>query len=249
MSAPNLVGLSRQVVLVVLTIFMLFTNLAIGTGAFSEGGAQGDVQSVYYLYQSAFTPAPFTFAVWGPIFLGCVAIAVLQARPKERKNPALDRFALPYALGLIANALTPFAPIGWGLLVVAVLFASLAFAYRALASEPDRADWFYRVPVALFATWALVATVLNVTQVVVAAGGAVGPVGAAILVILVMAVGAAAIRATREAAILAIMVWAGIGIVAEHPDAILLVAAIATTSLISSWLAWKAGAFDRRISG
>ncbi|RDC61361.1 hypothetical protein HME9302_02583 [Alteripontixanthobacter maritimus] len=97
---------------------MLFTNLAIGTGSFTEGKARGDIQTVYYLDQSDFTPAPFTFAVWAPIFLSCLAFAVFQARPKERNNGVLDRFALYYAGALVANAATPFAPIGWGLIVV-----------------------------------------------------------------------------------------------------------------------------------
>ena len=235
-------GAMRQIAIVLLTATMLFTNLVVGTGSFSEGGAEGEIQTVYYLYQSAFTPAPFTFAVWAPIFLGCVLLAILQARPSERGNTALDRFALPYAAALIANALTPFAPIGWGLVVVAALLASLTAAYLTLTAGPERARWFYRVPVALFATWALVATALNATQVIVAWGGEVGPLAAAALIAGVMSLGAWAIRATREAAILAVMAWAGIGIAAEQWDAAILVTAIALTTAASAAVAWRAGA-------
>ena len=149
-----------QIALVTLTLLTLATNLLVGTGSFIEEGADGAVQGVYYLYPTGFTPAPFTFAIWLPIFLGCTVLAAVQALPRYRADPALDRFAVPYAGALVANALTPFAPIGWGLIVVIALFGALLWAYRELTRHGST-PWFFRVPVALFAAWASVASALN----------------------------------------------------------------------------------------
>jgi translocator protein len=241
---PFLTGYVRQAALVALTLVMLWTNLVIGTGSFSRDGAEGDVQSVYWLYQSAFTPAPFTFAVWLPIFLGCIYVAVVQALPKYRHNAALDRYAPYYVGGLIANALTPFAPLGWGLVVTAALFVFLALAYRALVrgntASRIASPWIFRIPLLLFATWAGIATVLNATQIIVAMGGNVGELAAALLVAIVMALGAWAIYRTREVTILVVMAWAGLGIATGNMELSILILTIVVTTCLSAWIAMKA---------
>ena len=236
-------GLRRQIVLVTLTVLMLATNLLVGTGSFTEDGAEGAVQSVYYLYPTGFTPAPFTFAIWLPIFLGCVVLATIQALPRHRHDPTLDRFAVPYAGALVANALTPFAPIGWGLIVVIALFGTLARAYRELTRR-GHAPWFFRVPVALFAAWASVASVLNASQVLVSRGVAVDALAAAVLVTAVMAAGAWVVRRTGEITVVAVMAWAGLGIAVRQSDATLLVVTVVLTTAASVWVA--AGAVRAR---
>lgn len=218
----------RQFLIVALTVLMLYTNLLSGSG----GGFSED-SGVYFQYPTSFSPAPFTFAIWFPIFLGTLALAIFQALPKQANSPMLDRLAISYALALVANALTPFVSLGISNLVVLVLFLALAVSFATTFSEKidPKTKLFVRLPLATFSTWAAIATVLNACQWVVAQGGSVTPSTAAGLVSVVMVLGVLAILRTREAAIAAVMVWAGIGIAAANPEAPLLIATIAITSV------------------
>lgn len=241
-------GFARQIAIVLATLVMLFCNLVLGANAFSEGGAE---QSVYYLYPTAFSPAPFTFAVWLPIFAGTLALAIYQARPSRRNDALLDRMAGPYLVALGANTVQVFTPLGWSNLAVSALFVSLAIAFVVLvhartgSSQQDFREtagmrWCVRVPVALFATWAGLATIVNACQLAVASGIEVGTVAAAALVALAMGAGAYAVWRTREWAILAVMLWAGAGIWAANAHAPVLVATILVTSAISIATTWRA---------
>lgn len=240
-------GFARQIAIVLATLVMLFCNLVLGANAFSEGGAE---QSVYYLYPTAFSPAPFTFAVWLPIFAGTLALAIYQARPSRRNDALLDRMAGPYLVALGANTAQVFTPLGWSNLAVLALFLSLAMTFAVLVQTRTGAPrgpretagmrWCVRVPVALFATWAGLATIVNACQLAVASGIEVGTVAAAALVALAMGAGAYAIWRTREWAILAVMLWAGAGIWAANAHAPVLVATILVTSAISIATMWRA---------
>lgn len=227
----------RQATLVLLTGVMLWTNLLSGSG----GGFADDpsAPAVFFLYPTGFTPAAFTFAVWAPIFLGTVALAIYQALPAQRDNRTLDRMARPYTLALIANAATPFLGLGPSNLAVLILFLTLATAFALV--QPVARDRGFRMcvqaPLAIFATWSGLATILNACQWVVAMGGSVGPVPAAILVTGAMAAGVAAILRTREPLIATVMVWAGIGIAWGQSGMPLLVAVVAVTSLGTIWAA------------
>ncbi len=234
-------GNLRQAAIVIATIIMLYSNLVVGSGSFTETGSEG---LVYYAYPTSFTPAPFTFAIWLPIFIGTMALAVFQALPSRREDTLLDQVAIPYLIALIANTLQVFAPLGWSNLSVLVLFASLSVALRLLWNANRRDAWLdgcVRIPLALFATWAGLATTLNACQLVVARGGTVDSVGASALLVLVMTAGAWVVYRTREFAILAVMVWAGFGIYAANKSDPVITSTVVITSLASAAAAIAAG--------
>lgn len=226
-------GLLRQLTLILLTGLMLYTNLWSGSGGGFSDDATGP--SVYFLYPTSFTPAPFTFAIWLPIFAGAVGLAVYQALPRHRRNSKLDRIAVPYCVALCANAATPYTNLGLSNLVVLILVMALAIAFgRTLPLTKDPwFRWFVQAPLAVFATWAGLATILNACQWVVSQGGSVGPASAAALVALAMTGGMIAIVRTKEPLIAVVMVWAGIGIAAAHASAAVLVLAVVATSIMT----------------
>jgi hypothetical protein len=209
---------------------MLYTNLFSGSGGgFSDDGGQ----SVYFSYPTGFTPAPFTFAIWLPIFAGTVALAIYQALPGQKLNQILDRICGPYSLALCANAATPYTDLGLSNWAVLVLAVSLAKAFSmTLPLTPNRQfRFFVQATLAIFGTWAGLAAILNGCQWLVSQGVAVGTPEAAILVVLAMAAGIAAIIRTKEPIIAAVMVWAGIGIAAAQSGSTLLVLIIFATSI------------------
>ena len=224
---------------------MLFTNLVIGAGSFSSEASEAAAQSVYYAYPTAFTPAPFTFAIWLPIFLGTVWLAFLQALPRHRSTPHFDRFAPFYVLGLLANAVIPFVPIGWSIAVVGSIFVAMVTAYLELTRD-GAAPISHRAPVVLFATWALVATVLNTCQFLVSLGIDVGAPTATVLVGMLMLLGAWAVWQTRELTIFAVMAWTGLGLAAAQSQSFQLVVWIGLTTLVSAAVAVFALRGERR---
>jgi len=223
-------GVLRQVSIAGLTALMLASNLLSGQGGgFVDKPGE---RSVYFLYPTEFSPAPFTFLIWLPIFVGAVALAVFQALPAQRANAVLDRLAWPYAIALGANAMTPFAGLGLSNLLVLVLFLALLACCATLLHGPHGGLMRQCVvtPIFMFATWAGLATIVNACQLKVALGGTVGEVTAAALVILAMGLGAWAVFRTGQWIIAAVMAWAGIGLAATNADAPLLLAVIVLTT-------------------
>jgi hypothetical protein len=119
-------------------------------------------------YDSAVTPPDYAFAIWGPIFAGCVASTVGQVRPSGRADPVSRRSGWPLA-GAYAMctawsvatmtdrfALTPY------LLPVAAGLAGTA--HLRLQQAPPAAGLVGVTPVSagLLLGWTTLASVVNV---------------------------------------------------------------------------------------
>ncbi|MEM6552171.1 MAG: hypothetical protein AAF750_08590 [Planctomycetota bacterium] len=67
-------------------------------GLTEDIGSRSDAQ------RTALTPPGYAFAIWGPLFLGCLAYAITQALPRYRDLPLFRRTGYPAALAFAANA-------------------------------------------------------------------------------------------------------------------------------------------------
>ena len=209
----------RPLMVILCTIVMLYTNL------FGDGGSSFTEDSsdpgMYYAYPTPFSPAPFTFAIWLPIFFGCCALAVYQALPSQIANPRLDLFALPYCCALLANASTPFLRIGWNNLVVTLLFVLLCIATTVVIRDNVHGaleTWAVRIPLVAFTTWCGLASIVNLCQFLVSRGFIVSSTLTISLVCLAMGLGVIAMYCTKEPVIAVVMLWAGIGILYSQPS-------------------------------
>jgi len=54
-------------------------------------------------YPSLFTPAGFTFSIWGVIYLGLLLFIIYQALPSQRSNASLGRISLLFKVNCLAN--------------------------------------------------------------------------------------------------------------------------------------------------
>jgi hypothetical protein len=208
----------RPLVVILCTLFMLYTNLFGGGSGFTEGSSD---PGMYYAYPTPFSPAPFTFAIWLPIFIGCCTLAFYQALPSQIANPRLDLFALPYCGALLANASTPFLQIGWSNLVATLLFLLLCMATFVVTRGNVRGaleTWALRVPLTAFTTWCGLASIVNLCQFLVSRGYTLTPALTIGLVCLAMGVGLLALFYTKEPVIAVVMLWAGIGIGCAQPS-------------------------------
>lgn len=131
------------------------------------GRTTGEVSEAY---PTLFTPAGFTFSIWGVIYAFLIAYAIYQYLPRNRDNKVFDRINRHFVVNCAANTLWIFAwhfeLITLSLILMAVILASLIGIYRHIlpgkvAGFRDRL--FMKVPFSLYFGWITVATLANIS--------------------------------------------------------------------------------------
>lgn len=128
------------------------------------------VADVSDTYATVVTPAGYAFAIWGVIFLGCLAWAVYQLLPGQQGRVAHRRVGWPLVVAFSGNAAWElvFPQEGVWLLVanvlIVVVVAAAATALGRLQDpEPEGLDRLLPTAVtALLLGWVTIATVANV---------------------------------------------------------------------------------------
>ena len=129
-------------------------------------------------YPSLFTPAGFTFSIWGLIYLGLIGFAIYQALPAQLSHAGIARISGYFKLNCLANALWIFAwhydhlLLSLGLMVAILL--SLVAIYRDLGilniAQSRAHQWFIQFPFGLYTGWITVATIANLSAVQIGFG-------------------------------------------------------------------------------
>jgi len=125
---------------------------------------------------SLFTPAAYTFSIWGLIYTALIAFAIYQARPAERGRSFLGKIGWLFALSSIANSAWLLA---WHyeqfllsvVFMVTLLLTLIAIYLRLDIGRPNpNLKWqdklFYQAPFSLYLGWITVATIANIASVV-----------------------------------------------------------------------------------
>lgn len=146
---------------VVLIVNFLANYLPIG------GRTTGEVSDVY---PSLFTPAGFTFSIWGLIYLFLVFYVVYQLLGVNRERKIFDRINRHFVVNCTANTLWIFAwhydLISLSLALMVIILGSLIAIYRHIKNPEFRAfrdRLFVRVPFSLYLGWITVATLANIS--------------------------------------------------------------------------------------
>ncbi len=200
-------------------------------------------------YASLFTPAGFTFAIWGLIYLSLAAFVVFQSLPAQRDSAALARIGLPFKLNCIANALWIFA---WhydqlllSLLLMVAILATLVVIYRTLGEELEAASATQRLllsfPFSLYTGWITVALIANLS----AAQSGWGWNDAGLTAIqwtwvkLAVAgvIGATVVAQRRDPVYVLVIAWAAFGIFNKQAATPEVAGAAATLSMLALLLA------------
>ena len=135
-------------------------------------------------------PADYAFAIWGPIFLLCLAYAAYQALPANRESPLLRHVGWFSAGAFLFNALWeilfPARQFLLAQVVIVAIFACTVVAYLRLArsgrgvlSAAER--WLVALPLGLLFGWITAATLVSFATTFVALGLLEGGIGEAIL--------------------------------------------------------------------
>lgn len=146
---------------VVLIVNFLANFLPIG------GRTTGEVSASY---PSLFTPAGFTFSIWGLIYAFLILYCIYQLLPRNKYRAAFDRINRHFVVNCAANALWiicwHYELITLSLILMAVILTSLIGIYRHILPskvEGLRDRLFMRIPFSLYLGWITVATLANIS--------------------------------------------------------------------------------------
>jgi len=120
-------------------------------------------------YPSLFTPAGFTFAIWGAIYLGLLVFVIWQALPAQRSSDKVARLSTWFQVNCLMNAVWivvwHYDLLVLSLLVMLVILTTLILIYRTLIADIDAAPFTEHLvlylPFSLYAGWITLATIAN----------------------------------------------------------------------------------------
>jgi len=175
-------------------------------------------------YPSLFTPAGFTFAIWGVIYLALLIFVVYQALPSQRDNPVLAKLSKAFVLTCVANVawilVWHYDLLVLSVLVMCALLVTLIGIYRMLARElptrPATDRWIIGLPFSIYCAWITLATIANLSALQIASGWDDVGLSAINWTLLKLAlagtVGAAVVLRRGDLAFGAVVLWAAYGI-------------------------------------
>lgn len=210
-------------------------------------------------------PADYAFAIWGPIFLLCLAYAAYQALPANRESPLLRRVGWFSAGAFFSNGLWeilfPARQFLLAQVVIVVIFVCAAVAYlriarseRGVLSAAER--WLVALPFGLLFGWITAATLVSFATTFVALGLLEGGIGEAVLGATLLLTGGlvtSAVLLVGKAAppqgylaYTAAVLWALVAVVINHYDASILTTGAALVAAVPVALVVASRLFDGR---
>ena len=129
-------------------------------------------------YPSLFTPAGFTFSIWGVIYLALLVFVVWQALPAQRGNQKIASVSKYFQINCLMNALWiivwHYDLLALSLVVMLAILATLILIYRALITSIDAAPFVEHLalylPFSLYTGWIAVATIANLSALQIGSG-------------------------------------------------------------------------------
>ena len=200
-------------------------------------------------FTSLFTPAGFTFSIWGLIYLGLTAFIIYQALPAQRNDERLQRIGLPFRLSCAANALWIFA---WhfdqlllSLALMIAILVTLMRIYRLLGSSTGALSSSQRLlvaaPFSLYTGWITVATIANISAAQTGWGlnefGLDAVAWTWVKLAAAGTIGATVVARRRDPVYILVIAWAAFGIFSKQTATPLVAGAAITLSLLAVMLA------------
>jgi hypothetical protein len=120
-------------------------------------------------YASLFTPAGFTFSIWGVIYVALLVFVIWQALPAQRSSEKVAGLSAYFKANCLANALWlvvwHYDLLAISLIVMLAILATLILIYRRLITAIDSAPFSEHLvlymPFSLYTGWITLATIAN----------------------------------------------------------------------------------------
>ncbi len=181
------------------------------------------------LFPNLFTPAGFTFSIWGLIYLLLLGFSIYQIRFFGKPTPDfLQKIGWLFGLSCLANAgwLLAFhhLQIGLSMLIMLVLLGSLVAIYLRLnertAIVTTAEQWLVKLPFSVYLGWISVATIANAAILLTHLGWDGEPGGpqcwSVVVISAAVAIGLLAILKRRDIGFATVIVWALFGIYSKR---------------------------------
>lgn len=210
-------------------------------------------------YPSPFTPAGFTFSIWGVIYLLLLLFVVHQALPAQRDSITLARIGPWFRLNCLANAAWLIAwhydQLAASLAIMCVLLATLVIIYRILIAEIESASPAQHIvlylPFSVYTAWIAVATVANLSILQTHLGlddlGLAAAAWTQLKLAILAAVGATMVITRRDLPFVLVVAWAAFGIATKQAETPAVSGAATTVAILALALALRDGLL--RLSG
>ncbi len=213
------------------TFFVIFNALALAavlvvnylaTALPIAGRTPGDVSD---MFPTLFTPAGFTFAIWGVIYLLLLGFVIYSARFFGKPSPIfLRKTGWLFVLSCAANIAWLLAfhhlQIGLSMLLMLTLLGSLLAIYLRLETEGTAQRWLVRLPFSVYLAWVAVATIANSSILLTHLGWGGEPGGAQFWTVVVLAaaagIGLWAVISRRDFGFGLVIAWALFGIFSKR---------------------------------
>lgn len=145
-------------------------------------------------YDSLFTPAGYTFAIWGLIYLALIAYCVIQLMPSQANHLAYERLNKYVRFSAVAGIAWQIAFRNDWIAVSAIIIFLMLIAAVILFSRAHYAvnkrhySFWFTVPFSLYLAWLSVATVANLSILLVYVGWNAGQMEPATWVVVMLAI-------------------------------------------------------------
>ncbi len=204
-------------------------------------------------YPSLFTPAGFTFSIWGLIYLSLLVFVIYQGLPSQRDNSRVARIGPYFKVNCLANALWivlwHYDLLVLSLLVMFIILATLILIYGSLNEEMRHSGSWQRValhlPFSLYTGWITVATIANISVLQTHYGWDTVALSAEqwtfLKLALAGAIGAFVVLRLRDPVFVLVVAWAAYGISVMQSATPAVSGAAMTLSLLALSLAANEG--------
>ena len=200
-------------------------------------------------YPSLFTPAGFTFSIWGVIYLALLLFVVYQALPSQRNNETIAGISPLFQISCVANASWIVAwhydLLAVSLLIMLILLVTLILIYRTLLGAVEQASiaqhLLLHLPFSLYTGWVVLATIANISIVQTGFGwdsiGLTAISWTLLKLALAGAIGATMVLRFGDAVFVLVVAWAAYGISVMQSATPAVSGAATTLSLLALILA------------
>jgi len=181
-----------------------------------------------------FVPAPFTFSIWGFIYLLLIGFIVYQSSDLFSKNkkelPHVEKIGWFFSISCLLNAswllVWHYQLLSLSLVIMLAYLGTLILIYQRLGIGKEKGNWkerlLVRLPFQVLLGWLSIATIANATNVLVSLGFTGGGIEERTWAMIMISIGGllALLMLFRkwDIAFSLVVVWAFYGIISERME-------------------------------
>ncbi len=228
-------SMTKKTVLQVMNLLGFFSMVSVNFVANALPLNNISTGEVSNLYPNLFTPAGFTFSIWGLIYIMLLAFCVYQARDlfttRKKDSPFLNKIGFLFFVSSLLNAGWVFA---WHYLQVTlsmfIMIALLLVLIRIyLNLDVGRAEgssvesFLVYLPLSIYLGWINIATIANVSVLLVHLGwngfGFSEVFWTIVVIVAATLITLAFLKLRQDLAVSLVSIWALVGILVKRLDA------------------------------